>query len=191
MNPRQWLATIDRRKIGRALLRWYDRHGRQLPWRRTKNPYHVLVSEIMLQQTQVTTVLAYFPKFLELFPTLEQLAEAEESDVLHAWQGLGYYRRARNLKAAAEEIVHRHGGRFPEDPKRLAELPGLGKYTANAIACFAFEQRQPILEANTVRVWTRVCAAEGDPAKAPLLRGTLWELAERPSQAGARTSIKP
>lgn len=177
MNPPEWLANVETEKIGRAVLRWYDRHGRDLPWRRTVDPYHVLVSEIMLQQTQVSTVLAYFPRFLQLFPTLERLARAEESDVLHAWQGLGYYRRARNLKAAAERILLEHGGRFPDEPEQLAKLPGLGRYTANAIACFAFGQRRPILEANTVRVWTRVCAAAGDPAKGPLL-GDLWELAE-------------
>lgn len=141
------------------------------------NPYHVLVSEIMLQQTQVITVLNYFARFVERFPTVRMLAEAAEVEVLHHWQGLGYYRRARALHQAARRIVEEHGGHFPRDPTALAALPGLGRYTANAILSFAFGLRVPILEANTVRLWSRLCAAAGDPARQPLRR-QLWELAE-------------
>lgn len=130
----------------------------------------------MLQQTQVATVQNKFQQFLDRFPTIRALAAAEESDVLHAWQGLGYYRRARNLHQAARQVVAEFNGVFPIEPEQIRQLPGLGRYTANAIACFAHGTKAPILEANTVRLWSRVCAAEGNPAAAPL-NGQLWELA--------------
>jgi A/G-specific adenine glycosylase len=127
----------------------------------------------MLQQTQATTVVPYYASFLKRFPTVEALARANESDVLHAWQGLGYYRRARNLHRAARQIVAEHGGRLPADAEALRALPGLGRYSANAVACFAFGRRLPIVEANTRRVWARLAAASG-PAESEL-----WRLAER------------
>ena len=132
----------------------------------------------MLQQTQVATVVTGYERFLCRFPTVTCLAQAEESEVLRAWQGLGYYRRARNLHRAAQRVVTEHGGVFPRDPASLVRLPGIGRYTANAIACFAFGQPVPILEANTIRLWTRVCAAEGDPNRSSL-SGQLWQLAEQ------------
>jgi A/G-specific adenine glycosylase len=132
----------------------------------------------MLQQTLVSTVRGYYERFLSRFPTVADLAQASESDVLLLWQGLGYYRRARNLHRAAKRIVQELGGRFPDSADAIAELPGLGRYTANAIACFAYGHRTPILEANTIRVWTRLCSAEGDPARQPL-REQLWNLAEQ------------
>lgn len=132
----------------------------------------------MLQQTLVATVQRYYDHFLERFPTIGDLAHARPADVLHAWQGLGYYRRAQNLHRAARQCMEEHGGKLPSSADILATLPGLGRYTANAIACFAFDRKLPIIEANTRRLWTRVCAADGSPTRAPL-QGELWHLAER------------
>ncbi|MEP6698405.1 MAG: A/G-specific adenine glycosylase [Verrucomicrobiota bacterium] len=139
----------------RALLAWYRENGRDLPWRRTTDPYAILVSEFMLQQTQVATVLSYYKEWLRRFPDLATLAAASEREVLHAWQGLGYYARARNLHALAKTI-HRQGGPFPRDPAELRGLPGIGRYTANAVAAFAFNQSVPLVEANIARVIARL-----------------------------------
>ncbi|MGI9086986.1 MAG: A/G-specific adenine glycosylase [Chthoniobacterales bacterium] len=140
----------------RNLLAWFRQHGRaQLPWRHTSDPYAILVSEFMLQQTQVATVIPYFQRWLRRFPDFETLARASESEVLHAWQGLGYYARARNLHATAKAVVHDHRGTFPRDPATMRTLPGLGRYTANAVATFAFNQAVPIVEANIGRVLAR------------------------------------
>jgi A/G-specific adenine glycosylase len=146
----------DTRSFRRLLLRWYRLHGRDLPWRQTRDPYVILVSEFMLQQTQVGTVLPYYNDWLRRFPDFGVLAAASEGDVLHAWQGLGYYARARNLHAAAKRVVDRHGGRFPRQISRIRELPGVGRYTANAIATFAFGQSVPVVEANTARLLARL-----------------------------------
>lgn len=140
----------------RALLRWYRKNGRDLPWRRTRDPYAILVSEFMLQQTQVATVVPYYIEWLRRFPDFATLAAAPESDVLHAWQGLGYYNRARNLQATARLVVAEHAGRFPRSPAESAKLPGLGRYTANAVATFAFDDPVPIIEANIARVMARL-----------------------------------
>ena len=140
----------------RTLLAWYSRHGRDLPWRRTRDPYAILVSEIMLQQTPVATVIPYYERWLRRFPDFASLAAAPQSDVLHAWQGLGYYARARNLHAAAKAIVAQHGGDFPRDIEEARKLPGLGRYTANAVATFAFDSSVPIIEANTARLLARL-----------------------------------
>src|SRR5712691_9795412 len=137
-------------------MSWYRRNGRDLPWRRTLDPYAILVSEFMLQQTQVATVLSYYNEWLERFPDFAALARASENDVLHAWQGLGYYTRARNLHATAKLVVDRHGGRFPESIAQMRQLPGIGRYTAHAVASFAFNQSVPIVEANTARVLARL-----------------------------------
>ncbi|MFL6538385.1 MAG: A/G-specific adenine glycosylase [Chthoniobacterales bacterium] len=136
----------------RALLAWYGKHGRDLPWRRTRDPYAILVAEFMLQQTQVATVLPYYERWMRRFPTFAALAAASESEVLHAWQGLGYYNRARNLHATAQRIVDKHDSTFPLATK----LPGVGRYTANAVATFAFDSSVPIVEANIARVLSRV-----------------------------------
>jgi A/G-specific adenine glycosylase len=160
------------------LLAWYDRHRRDLPWRHARDAYAVWVSEVMLQQTQVATVLRYFPEWMRRFPTVEALARAPESAVLHAWQGLGYYSRARRLQAGARVVVERHGGRIPRDHAALLALPGIGAYSAGAIASIAFGERQPLVDGNVVRVLTRVFGLGGDPTKLPLRR-TLWELARR------------
>src|SRR6266853_972505 len=139
----------------RRLLSWYHRHGRDLPWRRTCNPYAILVSEFMLQQTQVGTVLPYYKKWLQRFPNFAALARASEAEALHAWQGLGYYARARNLHSTAKRVVDRQRGRFPQSIEQMQLLPGVGKYTAHALATFAFDQPVAIVEANTSRVLSR------------------------------------
>ena len=143
-------------KFRRALTGWYRRRARDLPWRRTSDPYAILVSEVMLQQTQVATVISYYREWLRRFPNFASLARASENEVLLAWQGLGYYARARNLHATAIAVLRNHGGRFPRSIEETQRLPGIGKYTAHAVATFAFNQSVPILEANTARVLTRL-----------------------------------
>jgi len=160
----------------RALRSWYRRNGRDLPWRRTTDPYAILVSEFMLQQTQVATVVPYYNEWLRRFPDVATLAAASESDVLHAWQGLGYYSRARNLRAAAGAIVERHAGRFPTVPDSIHELPGVGRYTANAVATFAFNQSVPIVEANIARVLSRLFDLQ-TPIDTSAGRELLWDRA--------------
>lgn len=144
------------RDFRRKLLRWYREQGRDLPWRQTKDPYAVLVSEFMLQQTQVATVVPYYQRWLQRFPDLSTLAAANESDVLHAWQGLGYYARARNLHATAKAVMQEHGGVFPAALREMRKLPGLGRYTANAVATFAFGRSVPVVEANIARLLARL-----------------------------------
>ncbi len=168
----KWLASARRR-----LLAWYERHHRKLPWRATDDPYHVWLSEVMLQQTQVATVIPYFERFIARLPTVQALAAAEEEHVLRLWEGLGYYRRARQLHRAAKEIVSRHGGVFPQTFVEVLELPGVGRYTAGAIVSIAFGVRAPILEANTVRLLSRLWQFAGDPADRAG-QTTLWRCAE-------------
>jgi A/G-specific adenine glycosylase len=139
----------------RRLLRWFRRHGRDLPWRRTRDPYHVLVSEFMLQQTQVVRVEAYYHRFLARYPTVESLAGSEPAMVRESWAGLGYYRRAANLHRLAQEVVRHHAGVIPADPAVLVQLPGIGRYTAGAIASFAYERATPAIDTNVARVIRR------------------------------------
>jgi A/G-specific adenine glycosylase len=148
------------RKLRAPLLRWYARHKRDLPWRRTRDPYAIWVSEIMLQQTQVATVLPYYRRFLDRFPDVASLAEATEEEVLGHWSGLGYYRRARSLHAGARQVVERHDGRLPADPAALGALPGIGPYTAGAIASIAFGLARPAIDGNVRRVLARVLALD-------------------------------
>jgi A/G-specific adenine glycosylase len=166
------------RAIRSALLAHYDAHARDLPWRRTRDPYAIWVSEIMLQQTRVETVLRYYDRFLERFPDLASLAAADEDAVLAAWSGLGYYRRARLLHAGVREVVARYGGRVPEDAGERRSLPGVGRYTAGAIGSIAFERQEPLVDGNVARVFARLFAID-----TPLGRGDtqqrLWALAER------------
>jgi A/G-specific adenine glycosylase len=161
-----------------ALIAWYRLDGRMLPWRTTADPYRILVSEMMLQQTQVVTVLRYYDRWFQLFPTLESLARADESDVLHAWQGLGYYSRARHLHQCARWVVEHCGGELPCDVKSLLQLPGIGRYTAGAVASFAFNLPAPILDANVTRVLARLINLEIPIDREPG-KSALWELAER------------
>ena len=153
-----------------ALLAWYDRHHRRLPWRVTPvdreshgllpDPYRVWLSEIMLQQTTVAAVKGYFEAFTQRWPTVEALAAADEADVMKAWAGLGYYSRARNLKACAETVVTQHGGRFPAEESALLDLPGIGAYTAAAITAIAFDRKATVVDGNVERVVTRLFAIE-------------------------------
>ena len=147
-------ARLDRIRGG--LLRWFKEHARDLPWRRTRDPYAILVAEVMLQQTQVDRVLPYYTRFLERFPTVEDLATAATSDVIRIWSGLGYNRRAVNLQRAARAVVTELGGKFPDDPAELKKLPGIGAYTAGAIAAFAYERDVAFLDTNMRRVISRV-----------------------------------
>lgn len=159
------------------LLQWYDRNKRPLPWRVKKpNPYHVWLSEIMLQQTQVETALPYYHRFLKNFPTVAKMAQAPVEEVLKLWSGLGYYSRARNLHRAAVMIVQEQNGIFPKTKTEWLELPGIGQYTAGAIASIAFNERVPVVDGNVIRVLTRLFALKGDPKKAPL-KEKLWRLA--------------
>ena len=161
-----------------ALLRWYRRERRDLPWRRTRDPYRVWISEAMLQQTRVETVIPYYGRFLERFPDVGALARAEMDDVLGAWQGLGYYSRARNLKRAAETVVDRFGGRLPDTAEALRELPGVGRYTAGAVASIAFDRPEPVVDGNVARVLSRIHGLRADP-KTPAGQARLWAEAER------------
>jgi A/G-specific adenine glycosylase len=146
----------SRSAFRRALLRWYDRHRRHLPWRETHDPYRIWLSEIMLQQTRVAAVVDYYRSFLELFPNAQALAASSEDAVLAAWSGLGYYRRARMLHLCAQEIAQTHGGRFPRSSKALLELPGIGRYTAAAIASIAFAEPVAVVDGNVERVLKRL-----------------------------------
>jgi A/G-specific adenine glycosylase len=140
----------------RKLLAWYRRNGRDLPWRSTRNPYAILVSEFMLQQTQVSRVLEYFPRFMARFPTIEKLAGARPKAVMEEWDGLGYYARARNLHKLARVVSKTHAGRISDKPEELQQLPGVGRYTAGAVACFAYEKAVPTVDVNVARVLGRV-----------------------------------
>jgi A/G-specific adenine glycosylase len=168
--------------FARRLLRWYDSARRDLPWRVVgpagrPDPYHVLVSEAMLQQTQVATVIPYFNRFIARFGSFRELAAADEQDVLRMWQGLGYYSRARNLQAAARKVVGDFAGELPQDVEGLLQLPGVGRYTAGAVASIAFGRRAPILDGNVIRVLCRIDKVKADPREKET-RAVLWTRAE-------------
>ena len=163
--------------LSRLLLKWYRQHGRTLPWRDHPDPYAVWVSEIMLQQTQVKTVIPYYKRWMKNFPTLRRLAEAPLSSVLKAWEGLGYYSRARNLHQAAKIVTNRRGGRLPGSAEELRRLPGIGRYTAGAIASIAFNQAEPVLDGNVKRVLARVFGSR-TPVDTPSGEKQLWKTAE-------------
>lgn len=177
MSEVQVLDSKWKQSFRRRLLSWYAKHKRDLPWRRSTNPYRVWVSEVMLQQTQVETVKPYFQRFMKAFPTVKKLAAADEQEVLRLWEGLGYYRRARGLHAAAQQIVSEHNGKFPRDVTTLQTLPGIGRYTAGAIVSIAYDQRAPILEANTIRLFARLVGYREDPTKSAGQK-LLWQTAE-------------
>lgn len=164
-------------KINQALIQWFRQNRRDLPWRRDRSPYRVWLSEMMLQQTQVETVIPYFHRFLDRFPTIDDLAAAPLGDVLKLWEGLGYYARARNLHKAAKVIVGELNGEWPRTVEGLLSLPGIGRYTAGAIASLAFDAHVPVLDGNVVRVLCRLFAIECDP-KDVKVREELWKLAE-------------
>ncbi len=168
-----WVA-----RVRGHLVRWYLGAARALPWREDRDPYRILVSEMMLVQTTVAAVVPFFARFLERFPTVRALAEADEADVLKAWEGLGYYRRARQLQAAARSIMLDHGGTFPDDPEAIRALPGVGRYIAGAVSSFAFDRAEPIVEANTQRVLAR-WLAWGEELKSTRSQSRLWQAAAR------------
>jgi A/G-specific adenine glycosylase len=168
-----WVAGVRER-----LVAWYAEAHRELPWRADRDAYRILVSEMMLVQTTVTAVIPYFERFLRRFPDVPALASAAEVDVLKAWEGLGYYRRARQLQAAAQQIVREHGGTIPDDPAVVRALPGVGRYIAGAILSFAFDRPEPIVEANSQRVLARLLALQGN-LQTPATRERIWQAAER------------
>ena len=164
--------------LQRSLLKWYDKHQRDLPWRNATDPYPVWISEVMLQQTQVQTVIPYYLKFLERFPSIAALAEADINAVLRLWAGLGYYSRARNLQKSAQIIVKQFGGRFPQNYTDILALPGIGRYTAAAIVSIAFGQTYAVLDGNVSRVLARLLSLSGDP-KSSVVQNRLWAAAQQ------------
>jgi A/G-specific adenine glycosylase len=166
--------SLESEQFSRALLEWFDVHGRHhLPWQENTTPYRVWVSEVMLQQTQVATVIPYYERFMAAFPSVAALAQAPIDEVLHLWTGLGYYARARNLHACAKAVVDQYGGEFPHDIERLMQLPGIGRSTAGAILAIALGHRHPILDGNVKRVLSRVFGIAGDPASKEVV-AALW-----------------
>ena len=174
-------------EFSRRVRRWFRANGRALPWRETRDPYRVLVSELMLQQTQVARVIDRYHDFLQRFPTLDDVASSAPARVLEAWEGLGYYARARNLHRLAQHVTHERGGEFPREPHELARLPGVGAYTAGAVASFAFERRAPLVDTNVARVLRRVFAPR-IPLKTAAGERAVWTLAERALPRGGKTS---
>jgi A/G-specific adenine glycosylase len=174
MSAPSFLAPSELKKFRNELLSWFATYQRDLPWRRDSDPYRIWISEIMLQQTRVAAVIPYFEKFCARFPDVRALAEAEEAEVLRMWSGLGYYSRARNLQAAAQQIVREHGGTFPATENHIRALRGIGKYTTNAILSIAFGKNHAVVEGNVARVVARLEAIRGD-----LREGARWESLQR------------
>src|ERR1700686_3032289 len=174
MSAPSSLTTSELKKFRADLLDWFATYQRDLPWRRDRDPYRIWISEIMLQQTRVATVIPYFEKFCAHFPDVRALAEAEEAEVLRMWSGLGYYSRARNLQAAAQQIVREHGGTFPTTEADIRSLRGIGKYTTNAILSIAFGKEYAVAEGNVARVVARLEALRG-----ALREGPQWDLLPR------------
>ncbi len=175
-------------KLPGALLPWYQAHQRQLPWRQSREPYHIWLSEIMLQQTRVEAVKGYYQRFLQAFPTVEALAQAEDEPLHKLWEGLGYYSRVRNLKKAAIEIMERYGGSFPKDHAQVLALPGIGEYTAGAICSIAFDQPKAAVDGNVLRVISRL-TEDPTPIDSPAYRRQVRDALEAvyPKEAGAFT----
>jgi A/G-specific adenine glycosylase len=173
-----YLTESDLIFFHKSLISWYRVEGRTLPWRQTRDPYRIWVSEILLQQTQVATVLPYFHRFTKRFPTVQALAQAKLQDVLKSWEGLGYYARARNLHRAAREVIRRWNGKIPSDPALLQSLPGVGRSTAGAISSLAFARQAAILDGNLRRVFARLLAIE-TPLNNPSIQQRLWNFSER------------
>jgi A/G-specific adenine glycosylase len=177
-TPDDWQMSWDPSYFARLLIDWFALHGRHnLPWQVNPTPYRVWVSEVMLQQTQVTTVLPYFERFLSSFPDVESLASSSLDEVLHVWTGLGYYARARNMRVCAQAIVANHGGEFPLELQSLVALPGIGRTTAGAILALSSGQRQPILDGNVRRVLARVFGIAGNPSSSSFI-AALWAQSE-------------
>lgn len=160
------ISTFDVEGFRRDLIHWYDKNKRDLPWRKERDPYKIWVSEIMLQQTKVDTVIPYFERFMEQFPSIEKLAEADEEEVLKAWEGLGYYSRARNLHHAVKEVKEKYGGKVPSTMKEVSSLKGIGPYTAGAILSIAFNKPAPAVDGNVMRVFSRIFFISDDISQA-------------------------
>ena len=172
------MLNTESQDFATRVIQWQKQHGRHhLPWQNTRDPYAIWVSEIMLQQTQVSAVIGYYQRFIQRFPSIASLADAEQEEVMQFWSGLGYYSRARNLHAAARQIMHEHNGRFPQAIDAALALPGIGRSTAAAIAAFAFGQRRAILDGNVKRVLARFFGIEGWPGL-PSIEKQIWQLAE-------------
>ncbi len=183
---RAYRLRLDEAKVQAfqaRLLAWFRRNGRDLPWRRTRDPYKILVSEVMLQQTQVERVREYYERFVQEYPTVQDLAAARPARVRESWEGLGYYARARNLHAAARTIERRHGGKVPRHLEEVLALPGVGRYTAGAVLSFAYGEPAPILDTNVRRVLSRIFASRRAASPAGGER-RLWALAEAVIPAG-------
>jgi A/G-specific adenine glycosylase len=169
-------TALQRRHVARSLVSWFAQNARDLPWRRTRDPYAIWMSEIMLQQTQVKTVIPYFERWMRQLPTLAVFARARPQKVLKLWEGLGYYSRVRNAQCAAQLIMQQHGGRFPQKFDDILALPGIGRYTAGAISSIAFSRPTPILDGNVIRVLSRIFGVEGNP-RDKQTNAILWQLA--------------
>lgn len=180
MRRKRSRATVPSKEVAREfsrlLRRWYRRHARDLPWRQTRDPYRILVSELMLQQTQVSRVVGFYERFLERFPTIEHVAQARPRQVREAWSGLGYYARAHNLHRLSKVVVAAEGGTLPSSPEELQRLPGIGAYTAGAVASFAYERRAELVDTNVARVLLRAFAPRIDVRRANG-RARLWAIA--------------
>jgi len=172
-----WGNSKVRKNIQKRLLRWFEKNERDLPWRKTTDPYAIWVSEIMLQQTQVATVIPYYLRFLKSFPTVRHLSKADLSKVLKVWEGLGYYSRARNLHRAAGIVMNHFNGKMPDQLEDLLHLPGIGRSTAGAILSFAFHKEAPILDGNAKRVFSRLFAVSGSPGEGKTEQ-LLWQISE-------------
>lgn len=173
-----WRQSRWRSELRRKLLGWFSKNARQMPWRSDPTPYHVWVSEVMLQQTQVATVLPYYRRWMESFPSIDKLAAADESDLLRHWEGLGYYRRVRSIHAAAKQIIQDHDGKFPLTYDDALALPGVGRYTAGAVLSISTDAKLPVLEGNTQRVYSRWIAMRGSPTDTAANK-LLWKFAEK------------
>jgi len=176
-------SAAHTRQLQNRLLRWYRRHARDLPWRRTTDPYRILVSEVMLQQTQVDRVVGFYETFLRRYPTIDALAAAPDNAVREAWDGLGYYARARNLHQTARRVVGELGGDIPDDPAAIRRLPGIGRYTAGAVLSIAFGRDAAILDTNAARVLTRFFGVRSRGGRART-QARLWALAEAVTPRG-------
>ena len=188
MKTAKTRAVTPGREVSSALVAWYKASHRDLPWRRTTDPYAIWVSEIMLQQTRVEVVVAHYERFVSRYPTVHALAAAPVEEVLFAWAGLGYYRRARQLHAASDQVVREHGGVVPESDAALQKLPGVGRYTAGAIRSIAFGRPAPIVDGNVGRVLSRVYAIRGGPGN-PAWEEKLWALAADLVPSGAASAF--
>src|SRR3989338_5820576 len=170
--------NVNASQFQRKLMRWFEKNQRRISWRENGTPYRIFVVEIMLQQTQIKTVIPYYERWLKTFPTIKALAEAPLDRVLKQWEGLGYYTRARNLHKAAQIIVNQFGGKIPDDIATLETLPGIGRYTAGAIASIAYQKQVPLVDGNVARVFSRIFYLKGDFSKPDSLK-QLYTLAER------------